>query len=264
MNILAIGDVVGRPGRKILQVLLPKIKKEYNIDVCIANGENSATGNGITSKVMKELYSYGIDIITLGNHTYAKKEINDFIDKEDSMIRPANFPKDYAGKGSTVFYKGGIKVGIINLCGRVYFDRPEIKLECPFVTADEEIEKLKEYTNVILVDIHAEATSEKLAMGWYLDGRVSTVFGTHTHVQTADERILPNGTGIITDLGMTGPYNSVLGIETEVVINRFLGREPSKFKISEGDMQLNAVLFEIDNASGKCVRVERIRRYLEI
>ena len=263
MIILAIGDVVGRPGRKILKEMLPKIKRDNNIDICIVNGENSATGNGITSKITKELFSYGVDIITLGNHAYAKKEINEYIDNEDSLIRPANFPSDYPGKGSTIFYKGNIKVGVINLCGKVYFDRPEITLDCPFSIAEKEIEKLKEYTNVILVDIHAEATSEKLALGWYLDGKVSAVFGTHTHVQTADERILPNGTGIITDIGMTGPYNSVLGIETQMVINRFLNIEPAKFVISQGDMQLNGVMFEIDKVSGKCTKIERIRYFMK-
>lgn len=261
MHILAIGDIVGRPGRKILRHKLSRIKRDLQVDICIVNGENAATGNGITSKITKELYSYGVDIITLGNHTWAKKDIIQFIDNEDSIIRPANFPDNMPGKGSTIFYQGSKKVGVINLCGRTYFDN-DLNLQCPFRVADVEIEKVKQYADIILVDFHAEATSEKIALGWYLDGKVSAVFGTHTHVQTADERILPNKTGYITDIGMTGPYNSVLGIDKDVVIKKFTTSETAKFQIADGDIQLNGVLFDIDE-KGKCNKVSRINYILE-
>lgn len=262
MRILAIGDIVSRPGRKILKQFLPRIKRELQIDICIANGENAATGNGITHKITKELYSYGVDAITMGNHTFAKKQVNEFIDSEECMVRPANYPSELPGKGSIMIYKGNMKVGIINLCGRIYLES-KIEVACPFTVADEEIQKLKKYTNVIVVDFHAEATSEKVAMGWYLDGRVSAVFGTHTHVQTADERILPNGTGYITDIGMTGPYNSVLGIDKDVVIEKFITSNSAKFNIGDGDMQLNGIYLEIDENNGKCTKIDRVRRYLK-
>lgn len=258
LQILAIGDIVGRPGRKILRNMLAGIRRELNVDICIANAENAATGNGLTSKVMRELYSYGIDILTLGNHTWSKKEIFDFLDNEDSIVRPSNYSDDMPGKGSTIFYRGSIKIGIINACGRTFYENSKYELSCPFISVEKEIEKIKEYTNIILVDFHAEATSEKIAMGWFLDGRVSTVFGTHTHVQTADERILPNGTGYITDIGMTGPYDSVLGIEKELIIKRFITDEPVKFVIAEGTMQINGILLNIDDNSGKCVEIKRI------
>lgn len=259
MRILSVGDVVGRPGRRILREMLSNIKRELKIDVCIVNGENAATGNGITAKVARELYSYGADLITLGNHTWSNNAVHDFIDDDECIVRPANFESNLPGKGSTIFYKSSSKIGVINLCGRVYLD----SVQCPFETALNEIEKLKDYTNIIIVDFHAEATSEKIAMGWYLDGKVSTVFGTHTHVQTADERILPNGTGFITDLGMTGPYNSVIGIDKDVIIKRFTTSETAKFSIPEGDMQLNGAYFDIDEKSGKCINVERVRYFLK-
>ncbi|HCT63863.1 MAG TPA: TIGR00282 family metallophosphoesterase [Lachnospiraceae bacterium] len=259
MRILAVGDVVGRPGRRILREMLSNIKRELKIDICIVNGENAATGNGITEKVAREIYSFGADIITLGNHTWSNNAVYNFIDGDECIVRPANFASGLPGKGSTIFYMGSSKVGVINLCGRVYLEAAQ----CPFESALSEIEKLKDYTDIIIVDFHAEATSEKIAMGWYLDGKVSAVFGTHTHVQTADERILPNGTGFITDIGMTGPYNSVIGIDKDVIIKRFTTEEHAKFLIPEGDMQLNGVYFEIDEKSGKCVRLERIRYFLK-
>lgn len=259
MKVLAVGDIVSRPGRKILKELLPRIKREHNIDFCIANGENAATGNGITSKITNEIYSYGVDVITLGNHTWSKKEISDFIDNDDCMVRPANFDEKLPGKGSTIFYKGSTKLGVINACGKIYLGEHA----CPFKAVDKEIEKLKEQTNIIIIDFHAEVTSEKIAMGWYVDGRVSAMFGTHTHVQTADERILPNGTGYITDVGMTGPYDGILGIDKDIIINRFIGEDYGKFKIAEGEMQLNGIVFEIDDKSGKTTSIERVRYYLK-
>lgn len=262
MIILAIGDIVGRPGRKILKEMLPKIKKELNIDICIVNGENAATGNGITYKIVHELYSYGVDIITMGNHTWSKKQIFEFIDNEECLIRPANYPSNMPGKGSAIFYKGNKKIGVVNICGRTYFNNMQYEISCPFLTADEEIEELKKNTDIILVDFHAEATSEKVAMGWYLDGRVSAVYGTHTHVQTADERILPNGTGYITDIGMTGPYDSVLGLRKEVIINRFISEEHGKFQIADGDMQLNGICMKLDD-DGKCEWIKRVRYFMQ-
>jgi metallophosphoesterase (TIGR00282 family) len=256
LRILAVGDIVGRPGRKILSEMLPRIKREHKIDFCIANGENAATGNGITSKITKDLYNYGVDAITLGNHTWAKKEIYNFIDDDEFIVRPANFSDKFPGRGSTIVYKGSSRIGIVNICGRVYIEN---ELDCPFKAVDKELEELKKETDLIIVDFHAETTSEKIAMGWYLDGRVSVMFGTHNHVQTADERILPNGTGFITDIGMTGPYNSVLGIDKDVIIKRFTSEETTKFRIADGDIQFNGAVFDIDEASCKCTAIEKVK-----
>ncbi|MCX7714391.1 MAG: TIGR00282 family metallophosphoesterase [Clostridia bacterium] len=254
MKILCIGDIVGQTGRGMLYKCLPDMIKGKKIDVVIGNGENAAHGNGITKKVYEELCGIGINVITMGNHTWGNKEVIPLLHYNENIIRPANFDKSCPGKGSVIIYASGKKIGIINIIGRTYM----MPSDSPFAAVDAEIEKLKAETNIIFVDFHAEATSEKIAMGWYLDGRVSAVFGTHTHVQTADEVILTNGTGYITDLGMTGPIYSVLGMDRKVVISRFIDGMPQKFEIAEGKGQFCGAVFDVDEGSGKCTNVERI------
>jgi len=252
--LLTIGDIVGNPGRKVVKELLPKIRRDYSVDMVIANGENSAGGFGITYTVAQELYSYGVDIITMGNHVWSKKEIMSFIDEDSRIIRPANLPKELPGRGSAIVELFNHKVGVINLIGRVFMD----PVDSPFDSVLKEIEKLKDEADIIVVDIHAEATSEKLAMGWFLDGKANVVFGTHTHVQTADERILPNGTGYITDLGMTGPYNSIIGVEKDIIVKKFVTLVPEKFEVAKGEAQFNAAVFEIDDKTRQVVSIKRI------
>ena len=260
MNVLFIGDIVGNPGRKAVKEVLPAIKKEYSIDFCIANGENAAGGSGITYVVAQELYKFGIDVITMGNHTWSKKEVTNFIDSDTKIVRPANYPQELPGKGSTIVHGSKGQIGVINLMGRVYMD----SMDCPFRTADREISYLKSFVKVVIVDIHAEATSEKQALAWYLDGRVSSVFGTHTHVQTSDERILPFGTGYITDVGMTGPYEGILGVDRDIIIEKFLKCMPMKFEVAKGSVQFNAVVVEIDEKNGKTLRINRIAKVIDV
>ncbi len=243
MNILFIGDVVGRPGRNYLDKNLQRLIKENDIDFTIVNGENSAGGVGITKSTYDELLGMGVDMITLGNHSWAKKEIFQFIEESDKLVRPANYPKGTPGKGFRVTEKDGKRIAVINLCGRVYMDC----IECPFKIADEILEEIKDNTDIIIVDFHAEATSEKLAMGWYLDGRVKAVLGTHTHVQTSDERVLPGGTAYITDTGMTGPKDSILGVEKDIVIRKFITGMPARFEVASGEIVLGAVKIELDD-----------------
>lgn len=250
---------MGNPGRKASKEMIPVLKKDLSIDFCIANCENAAGGSGITYPVAQELYKCGIDGITMGNHTWSKKEITNFIDSDTRMTRPANYPSDLPGKGSAIISGNGGKVGIVNVMGRVYME----SIGCPFRAAEKEIEYLKNFVKVIVVDMHAEATSEKQALAWYLDGRVSCVLGTHTHVQTSDERILPCGTGYITDVGMTGPYEGILGVSKEIIIERFLTHMPVRFEIARGRVQFNAVVVEIDERSGRTTKIERISRVLD-
>ncbi|MFZ5353752.1 MAG: TIGR00282 family metallophosphoesterase [Bacillota bacterium] len=242
MNILCIGDIVGRPGRNYLKKNLSSIKLEHDIDFVIANGENSAGGVGITKSTYDELVDMGIDVITLGNHTWAKKEILDFIDREDRLIRPANYPDNNPGKGYTIVRCKEKSIAVVNLSGRVFMDGAD----CPFRTIDYILTDIPHKADIIIVDMHAEATSEKQAMGWYLDGRVTAVFGTHTHIQTSDERILPMGTGYITDLGMTGPRNSVLGVEKEIIIKKFLTMMPGRFEVADGEAIFGAIVLMLD------------------
>ena len=257
MRLLVIGDIVGRPGRKAIKASLMGIKQELKLDFIIANGENAAGGNGITREISRELFAAGVNVLTMGNHVWDKKEIFEFIDEENRIVRPANYPPGSPGHGSFVYDCGNIKIGVANLSGRVFM--PE--LDCPFRKADEIIKLLKKETDIIIVDFHAEATSEKIAMGWYLDGRVSAVCGTHTHVQTADERILPDGTAYITDLGMTGPRDSVLGVQTELVIDKFLTALPTRFEVSNSLYQLNGVIIEIDEETGLATSIERLQEF---
>ncbi|WP_217585541.1 TIGR00282 family metallophosphoesterase [Lentibacillus saliphilus] len=255
MNILFIGDVVGSPGRDMVSAYLPKLKEAYHPQLTILNGENAAAGKGITEKIYKQFLELGVQVVTMGNHTWDKKDIFDFIDDAEHMIRPANFPEDTPGTGLTFVKINGKEVAVINLQGRTFLP----PLDDPFRKVDELIEQAQKRTSMIFLDFHAEVTSEKQAMGWYVDGRVSAVVGTHTHTQTADERILPKGTAYITDVGMTGPYDGILGVEKDAVLKRFLTQLPVRFEIDKtGRNQLNGVLVTINEQTGKAQQVKRI------
>ncbi|MEQ6375401.1 TIGR00282 family metallophosphoesterase [Bacillaceae bacterium S4-13-58] len=255
MKILFVGDVYGSPGRDMIQNYLGRLKNKYHPDLTIINGENSANGKGITEKIYKQLMEWGADVITLGNHTWDNKEIFDFIDDANRMIRPANFPKDTPGQGMLITSVQGVKVAIINMQGRTFMP----PLDDPFQVMDHLVSEAKKQTNIIFVDFHAEATSEKLAVGWHLDGKVSAVVGTHTHVQTADERVLPHGTAYITDVGMTGPYNGILGVDRESVIRKFQTSLPVRFDVSKDPAtQLSAILVDVDNKTGLAKQIDRI------
>lgn len=256
MRILMIGDIFGRAGRKIVRDLVPEIVDEHQVDLVIANGENASGGKGITESVADELYASGVDILTMGNHVWDKKDVLDFIDYDERILRPANYPAGTPGKGSLVVAVGKeAKVGVINLSGRVFLS----PLDCPFRAADQLLRELKAVTPIIIVDFHAEATSEKVAFGWFLNGRVSAVIGTHTHVQTADERILPGGTAYITDVGMTGPRDSVLGVKTELVISKFITQMPVHFEAARGMAQFNGVLIDVDQQTGRAQSITRLQ-----
>jgi len=259
MWILFIGDIVGKPGREAVKEFLPGLKQKYSLDLVIANGENAAGGRGITKEVANELFDYGIDFLTMGNHVWDNKDILKFINDERRIIRPANYPKGVPGKGHAIVINNGLKVGVINLSGRVFL----APLENPFTMVINLINELALETPIIIVDFHAEATSEKIAMGWMLDGKVSAVICTHTHIQTADARILEKGTAYITDVGMTGPRDSVLGIKKEIVINNFLTQMPVKFEVASGVKQLNGVVLEIDETSGKAMQIIPIQIFGE-
>ena len=257
MRILTIGDIVSKQGCDYLRENLFNLKREYGADLVIANGENSAVGNGILPQSAQFIFDSGVDVITLGNHALRRHEIEDYLDENEFIIRPANYHSSAPGKGIAFLDKGSVKVAVINLQGAVYLDN----IDNPFECIDREIEKAEnEGANIIIVDFHAEASSEKRAMGFYVDGRVSAIFGTHTHVQTSDEQILPNGTGYITDIGMTGPYYSVLGIEPEIAITKMKTNLPVRFKNPDGPCSLEGCLFEIDNKTGKTVHIERFRK----
>jgi metallophosphoesterase (TIGR00282 family) len=256
MNILFIGDVVGSPGRDMIKTYLPKLKSKYQPQVTIINGENAAAGRGITEEIARAFFEQGANVITLGNHTWDQRDIGDYLDRNHNIIRPANFPEGAPGIGYTIMKVNQYKVGVINIQGRTFLP----PLDCPFKKVDEIIEQIHKETPIIFVDFHAEATSEKEAMGWYLDGRVTAVVGTHTHVQTADERILPNQTAYITDVGMTGPQNSVLGMEKEAVLYRFLTSLPARFEVTkEGPSQLNGIILTLDPKSGEAKKIKSIR-----
>lgn len=253
MKILAVGDIVGENGLNKLKEVLPNLKQREKIDFVIVNGENVAGGMGITEKHFKQILFAGTDVVTLGNHTWSKKDVFNIID-EERLLRPANYPKGVVGKGYNIFNCKNKKVGVINLIGRTNMG---ILSENPFLEADKIIEEIKDKVDYIIIDFHAEATAEKIAFANYVDGRVNVVFGTHTHVQTADEMILPNGTAYITDIGMTGPINSVIGMDKKASIKRFVTTLPEKYKIAEGDSKFNSCLFELDD---KTCRIEIITR----
>lgn len=256
MNILFIGDIIGRTGRVAVADCLHKLVDAWNADLVIANGENAAAGFGLTVNVAAELYDLGIDVLTSGNHIWDKREIYDYLDQQPCLLRPGNYPPGLPGRGSGVYATAaGLKVGIINLEGRVFMNN----LDCPFRIADREIETLREQTPVILVDFHAEATSEKSALGFYLDGRVSAVIGTHTHVQTADERVLAGGTAYISDAGLTGSRDAVIGMRKEGAIEKFLTQLPVRFEVAKKDAILCGVLVEVDETTGKARSIRRIQ-----
>ena len=255
MRVLFIGDIVGSPGRQIVRERLADIVEHQHIDLVIANGENSAAGFGITPRIAEELLHNGIDVLTGGNHSWDRKEIYDFIPQEPRLLRPANFPAGNPGAGIYIgTAKNDVKYAVLNLQGRVFL----APSDDPFKKADIELSNLPPDVAFVLVDIHAETTSEKIAFGWFLDGRVSAVVGTHTHVTTADERILPEGTAYITDVGMTGPHESIIGMERSAIIKKFIDGLPARFEVAAGDIQMNAVLIETDD-SGPRNREGRLR-----
>lgn len=256
MNILVIGDIVGAPGMEALRRNISKLKQEFNIDFTIANGENSADGMGITLKILKDMYALGVDVVTLGNHTWGKKEIFSFIDDEDRLIRPANYTKGICGKGYTILPCKNMKIGVMNLIGRVDTGG---SYDSPFEVADEEITKMKkEGADIIVIDFHAEATAEKKALAYYLKDKVNILFGTHTHVQTNDDTIYETGMGYITDVGMTGPKDSIIGMAPEAALKRFLTQIPERYACASGEPMLNAVVFEFDEKAKKVTRIDKI------
>ncbi len=245
-----IGDIIGRPGRQAVQKLLPGLKQQYGMGLVIANAENAAGGFGLTPATAKELLNAGVDVLTSGNHIWAQTEIIPYLKGEMPILRPLNYPPGVPGRGYIV----NRQAMVVNLIGRTFMD----DLDCPFRAVDQLLAELKPKPPVIIVDFHAEATSEKVAMGWHLDGRVSAVLGTHTHVGTIDSQLLPQGTAYVTDIGMTGPINSVIGMDTEVVIQRFLTRIPHRFSVGKGKTVFNAVLVRVDENSGRAISIERI------
>jgi metallophosphoesterase (TIGR00282 family) len=259
-KILFIGDIIGRPGRNAVKECLPRIVAEKSPDVVIANGENTAGGFGITEVLYGEVKNLGIDVITTGNHVWDRKEILEFLNTGvPDLIRPANYPEGTPGAGWTTFEAAsGVTVGILNLSGRVFMDA----IDCPFRVGREAVKRLREKTPVIVVDMHAETTSEKQAMGWFLDGTVSAVIGSHTHVQTADERILANGTAYITDAGMTGPTDSVIGMKKETIMETFISKLPSRFEVASKGIELQGVLVTINTSDGKATAIERIKHVM--
>jgi len=256
MRILFIGDIVGKAGRQAIDGVLEKVIADHKIEFTIANGENAAGGMGITPSIAIEILDQGVDVLTSGNHIWAKKEIVPFLDEELRILRPANYPPGVPGRGSGVFQSAnGEKVGILNLEGRVFMKH----LDCPFRTGEKQVELLRKEVNIIFVDFHAEATSEKMAMGWFLNGKVSAVLGTHTHVQTSDERILDGGTAYISDVGMTGPMNSVIGIRKEIALERLLTQIPWKFDVAKEAIQLQGVVIDVDSKTGRSEKIQRIK-----
>jgi metallophosphoesterase (TIGR00282 family) len=256
MRILFIGDIVGKAGRRAIDGVLEKVISDHAIEFTVANGENAAGGMGITPAIAIEILNQGVDVLTSGNHIWAKKEIIPFLKEDSRLLRPANYPDLVPGRGQGVFEsRNGQKVGVLNLEGRVFMKH----LDCPFRVAEKKVEILSKETRIILIDFHAEATSEKVAMGWFLNGKVSAVLGTHTHVQTGDERILSEGTAYITDVGMTGPLDSVIGIRKEVALERLLTQIPWKFDVASEEIELQGTVLEIEEKTGKSRSIQRLR-----
>jgi 2',3'-cyclic-nucleotide 2'-phosphodiesterase len=255
MRIFFIGDIFGKPGRKLVQEKVQSLIHEYRIDFCIANVENAAAGFGVTPQIADELLGCGIDLLTSGNHVWDKRAIIPYLAEQPRLLRPYNYPKGVPGNG---LYIGdtncGVRIGVLNLQGRVFM----AAIDCPFTTGMAAVEYIHKQTPIIIVDFHAEATSEKQAIGWYLDGRVSAVLGTHTHVQTADERILPKGTAYITDLGMTGPHDSVIGSLQNLALERFLYQTPNRLEPATGNLRICGVVIEIEESTGRALSIERI------
>ncbi len=262
MKILMIGDTYGEPGRKAIEKHVPAMKRSGEVDFVVCNAENAADGAGITERIAKDLFQTGCDVLTLGDHVFDKRrEIEEFLKTDARLVRPANFPKGLPGVGSTVVECRGVKIGVIHVAGQVFM---RFHFASPFFSADEEIEKVKNAgARIILVDMHAEATSEKMAISWYLDGRVAAVAGTHTHVQTADERVTAKGTACISDLGMTGPYDSVIGAEKEAILKRFLTQVGGKKEVAKDDVRLSGALITVDDSTGRALKIERVHRRLD-
>jgi 2',3'-cyclic-nucleotide 2'-phosphodiesterase len=255
MNILMIGDVFGDPGRTAVAKLVPKLRQEHAIDFCVINVENAAGGSGVTPAMARQFLEQGADVMTSGNHIWNRREIVEYITRENLLLRPANFPTGTPGVGSVTVKAGPHRVAVLNLMGRVFMN----PIDCPFRRADELVPELRRETPIVLVDMHAEATSESIAMGWYLDGRVSAVVGTHRHVQTADERILPGGTAYITDLGMTGPTDGVIGVDRDIILQRFLSQMPARFEPARGPAALHGVVIVVDPETGRASDIRRLR-----
>jgi metallophosphoesterase (TIGR00282 family) len=254
-RVLFIGDIVGEPGRKAIFRNLDRLRDERRLDLVIGNAENAAGGFGVTADVARELFGMGIDVLTTGNHVWDKREALDLIRTEKRLLRPANYPEGSPGSGSGVFATSrGVRVGVVQVMGRVFMHA----LDCPFRTAAREVAALKRETPIVIVDMHGEATSEKVAMGWHLAGESSAVLGTHTHVQTADARVLPGGTGYITDVGMTGPMDGVIGMNRDLVLARFLSGMPKRLSVAAGPSQFCAVAVDLDPASGRCTGIDRV------
>ncbi len=256
MKVLTVGDIVGKTGLEKLKETLPKVIEENNIDFVIVNGENAADGMGITEKMYKELLNLNVDVVTMGNHTWGKKEIFNFIN-DKHIIRPANYSSNNPGKGYDIYECKNKQIAVINLIGRTTM---QVLSENPFIVAKDIINEIKDAVDIIIIDFHAEATAEKIALGYYLDGDITILFGTHTHVQTADEEILEKGTAYITDIGMTGPKKSVIGMDVDVSIKRFETSLPEKYKVAEGKGKFNSCMFEIDEQTNKVIKIERINR----
>jgi len=255
MRVLLSGDTVGRPGRRVLQERLADVRRQYEIDLVVSNVENAAGGFSITPRIAEELFAAGVDVMTSGNHIFDKKEVLEYIEREPRLLRPANYPPGVPGHGCWVGQVKGAPVAVLNLQGRVFMPPSS---DDPFRTADEQLAAIASQAKVILVDMHCEATSEKMGMGRYLDGRVSAVVGTHTHVQTADEQILPGGTAYLTDLGMTGSHNGVIGIQTEIIIERFLRGLAPRMENCDGEIKMNGLIVDVDEATGHATRVQRL------
>jgi len=259
MRILFVADVVGKAGRRALRKMLPVLCEGKDVDVVIVNCENAAAGFGVTRSVVEELYESGAEVLTSGNHIWDKRDFLEIIDDYETLLRPANYPTAAPGRGALVVpTRAGVRLGVLNLAGRVFMQ----PLDCPFGVAEREIARMKMLTNIIFVDMHAEATSEKSALAWYLDGKVSAVIGTHTHVQTADERILPQGTAFLSDAGMTGAFDSIIGMEKDEIIAKFIKQIPVKFEVATADVRLQGVLLDVDDDTGKAVSIERISECL--
>ncbi|MDF1611856.1 MAG: TIGR00282 family metallophosphoesterase [Stygiobacter sp.] len=254
MNILFIGDIVGNPGMDIVRMWLPSLQKKYKADLVIANGENASDGKGCTEKEAKQLFELGVNVITGGNHTWDKQQSQDYLKKDSRVIRPLNYPRGTHGNGYTIVETHAGKVCVANLQGRAFMS----PIDCPFRAAEWLISKVKNEVKIIFIDFHAEATAEKLALANFLDGKVSVIVGTHTHVQTSDERIMKNGTGYITDVGMTGPYDSVIGMKKDAAINRFLFQTPQKYQTATDEVHFSALFAKVDDKTGNTILIERI------
>ncbi len=255
VRILAIGDIVGKPGRGVLKDRLPQFVEERDIDFVIANGENAAQGSGITRNLFNEIRRAGVDCVTCGDHVWKRMEITQVLDSDSRLLRPLNYPSQAAGRGITVLEsRKGVRIGVATIIGRIFMG----PADCPFAAADHALERMKAETNICVVEIHAEATSEKVALSWKLDGRASLVFGTHTHIPTADARILPRGTAYITDIGMTGPYDSVIGRDVKNVLHKFETSMHAQFNVASGNTRLCGVLVSVDDQTGKALSIERV------